>query len=157
MQISENGLALVKHFEGLYLKAYKCPSGVWTIGYGHTGLAHKDGTVKAGRVITKKEADALLRHDMRSFEQRVEELAGASQKAWLVCQFDALVSFDFNTGALHRSTLLRKLNESRPDAEVAAEFLRWTRANGKVLAGLVRRRKAERALFLGANWREFAP
>jgi lysozyme len=143
--ISRQGLDLVKHFEGVYLKAYKCPAGVWTIGYGHTGLKHQDGTVKQGRTITQAEADALLAHDMGKFEDRVNRLVTVplSQN-----EFDALVSFDFNTGALAKSTLLRRLNAGAYD-EVPDQLMRWTRASGKVLAGLVRRRKAEADLWRG--------
>src|SRR5690606_5809225 len=106
-RINESGLELVKHFEGLYLKAYKDPVGIYTIGFGHTGLQHKDGTVYAGRVITEAKAEELLRYDMNQFERRVEALVKVSLTE---DEFSALVSFDFNTGALHRSTLLKKLN-----------------------------------------------
>jgi lysozyme len=143
--MSRDGLDLIKHFEGLYLRAYKCPAGVWTIGYGHTGLKHQDGTVKAGRVITEDEADRLLDHDMRVFVDRVNRLVTVelSQN-----EFDALVSFDFNTGGLAKSTLLRRLNAGAYD-EVPAQLMRWTRASGKVLAGLVRRRASEVRLWQG--------
>lgn len=144
-QISKDGLDLIKHFEGLYLRAYKCPAGVWTIGYGHTGLQHQDGTVKAGRVITEAEADRLLDHDMRVFVDRVNRLVSVplSQN-----EFDALVSFDFNTGGLAKSTLLRRLNIGDHDA-VPEQLMRWTRASGKVLPGLVRRRASEVRLWQG--------
>jgi lysozyme len=143
--ISDEGLELVKHFEGLYLNAYKCPAGVWTIGYGHTGLKHQDGTVRAGRRITKAEAETLLRHDMRVFEDRVNRLVKVPITQ---SQFDALVSFDFNTGGLAKSTLLKRLNAGAA-AEVPDQLMRWTRASGKVLPGLVRRRRSEANLFMG--------
>jgi len=143
MKISSCGLDLIRHFEGLYLTAYLCPARVWTIGYGHTGLTHKDGTVKYGRVITESEAVKLLAHDMQKFEERVNRLVKVPLTQ---DEFDALVSFDFNTGALHRSTLLKKLNQGDKKG-AAAEFAKWTRGGGKVLSGLVRRRKAERHLF----------
>lgn len=144
-QISKDGLELIKHFEGLYLKAYKCPADVWTIGYGHTGMKHQDGTVKAGRAITKEEADRLLDHDMRVFVDRVNRLVTVplSQN-----EFDTLVSFDFNTGGLAKSTLLRRLNIGDHDA-VPEQLMRWTRASGKVLPGLVRRRASEVRLWQG--------
>lgn len=143
-QINANGLKLVKHFEGLYLKAYKDSVGVWTIGYGHTGLQHKDGTVYSGRVISEQKAEELLRYDMRQFEERVETFVKVPVDD---NQFSALVSFDFNTGGLGKSTLLKKLNAS--DYRGAADqFLLWDKAGGKTLAGLTRRRKSERNLFL---------
>jgi lysozyme len=150
-RINQDGLDLVKHFEGLYLKAYKDPVGIWTIGHGHTGLQHMDGTVYPGRVITKAEAERLLRYDMNQFERRVEAFAKVALND---NQFAALVSFDFNTGGLGKSTLLKKLNAG--DYQGArAEFGKWTRGGGRVLPGLVRRRKAEAALFASENWRQF--
>ncbi len=141
----------MKHFEGCYLKAYRCPAGVWTIGFGHTGLQHKDGTVYAARTITRKTAEDLLRYDINQFEERVKVLC--RYHALLFCEFDALVSFDFNTGALHRSTLLKHVLAGE-DLKAANEFMKWTRGGGKVLPGLVRRRKAERALYLGGDWKQ---
>jgi lysozyme len=143
MNISPLCTDLVKHFEGLYLTAYLCPAGVWTIGYGHTGLKHKDGTVKAGRKITKAQAEELLKHDLSVFAPSVEKLVKVPLEQH---QFDALVSFHFNTGALGKSTLLKKLNQNDKGG-AALEFLKWTRGGGKVLPGLVRRRKAEQYLF----------
>lgn len=143
MNASAQCVDLVKHFEGLFLKAYLCPAGVWTIGYGHTGLKHKDGTVKAGRKITEAEAEALLMHDLNVFAPSVEKLVTVPLKQH---EFDALVSFHFNTGALGKSTLLKKLNQMDKGG-AALEFLKWTRGGGKVLPGLVRRRKAEQYLF----------
>lgn len=143
MKVSPQGLDLIRHFEGLFLHAYLCPARVWTIGYGHTGLTHKDGTVKQGREVTEQEALKLLAHDMGKFEKRVNDLVTVSLTQ---NEFDALVSFDFNTGALHKSTLLKKINQGdKRGAEL--EFAKWNRGGGRVLAGLVRRRKAERFLF----------
>lgn len=142
--INQDGLELVKHFEGFYTKAYKDPVGVLTIGWGHTGLTHQDGTVYPGRTITRAEGEQLLKHDMGVFEKRVERLVEVPIND---NQFSALVSFDFNTGGLEKSTLLKKLNAY--DSEGAArEFEKWVFAGGKKLAGLVRRRKSERNLFL---------
>ena len=143
--ITQDGVDLIKHFEGLYLAAYKDPVGIWTIGYGHTVLTHKDGTVYAGRKITEKEAEELLRYDMSVFEDRVSSLVKVPLED---NEFNALVSFDFNTGGLGKSTLLKKLNSGDYDG-AADEFLKWDKAGGKVLAGLTRRRKSERKLFLG--------
>jgi GH24 family phage-related lysozyme (muramidase) len=146
-QINARGLELTKHFESLFLTAYKCPGNVWTVGWGHTGLRHKDGTVYPGLTITAERAEALLGHDMNVFEQRVDDFV----KVPLTDdQFSALVSFDFNTGALGRSTLLRRLNAGDDPAAVAnTEFEKYRRGGGRPLRGLLRRRWSERNLFLG--------
>lgn len=143
MHISDAGLSLIKSFEGLRLEAYPDPAtggDPWTIGYGHTG------DVEQGQVITEAEADELLRQDVAQFEICVN---GALQVPVTQSQFDALVSFAFNVGCrnLRNSTLLRKLNAS-DDVGAAAEFARWNRAAGQVMAGLTRRREAERDLFM---------
>jgi GH24 family phage-related lysozyme (muramidase) len=143
----QRGIDLIKHFESLFLKAYQDPVGVWTIGWGHTGLKHKDGTVHKGRTITESEAEELLKHDLRSFADRVTKLVKVKVTD---DQFGALVSFDFNTGSLHKSTLLKKLNAGDYDG-AADEFLKWNKAGGQVLRGLTRRRKSERNLFLGVE------
>lgn len=134
------GIDLIKRFEGCRLKAYQDSVGVWTIGYGHTK------GVKRGQVITQEQADAFLRDDLGDAEAGVERVV----KVPLTDnQFGALVSFTFNLGigALSKSTLLRTLNGG--DYSSASEqFKRWSRAGGKVLAGLVRRRLAEASLFL---------
>lgn len=139
MQISKAGLDLIKKFEGLYLKAYRCPAGVPTIGYGHTA------GVAMGQTITQQQADDYLRRDVRQFERAVARLVTVPLTQG---QFDALVSFAFNLGegALAQSTLLRLLNAG-DYAGAAAQFDRWNKAGGRVLPGLVRRRAAERALF----------
>lgn len=153
LRISPAGIELVKHFEGLFLKAYKCPGNVWTIGYGHTGLKHNDGTVRPGRVITEKEAEELLAHDLN--EKYAPTVRRVVKRRLKQHEFDALVSFHFNTGALSRSTLLRLLNARADGEAVGAQFLRWVRGGGRVLAGLVRRRHAERAMFLCEDWRKW--
>jgi lysozyme len=142
MQISQAGIDLIKSFEGLRLEAYPDPAtggNPWTIGYGHTG------DVEPGQVITETQAEELLRQDVAQFEMCVN---GALQVTPTQGQFDALVSFAFNVGCrnLRNSTLLRKLNAG-DDVGAAAEFTRWNRAAGKVMAGLTRRREAERDLF----------
>jgi GH24 family phage-related lysozyme (muramidase) len=144
-EVNLNGLTLIKHFEGLYLTAYKDPVGIYTIGYGHTGLQHQDGTVFKGRKVTEAEAEELLKYDLANFAKRVSEGATVPLND---NQFAALVSFDFNTGGFLKSTLRQKLNAG--DFQGAAnEFLKWDKAGGKTLAGLTRRRKSERNLFLG--------
>lgn len=140
MQTSTKGIELIQRFEGLELTAYLCPAGVWTIGYGHTG------DVKEGDRVTRAEATALLQKDLKRFERVVESSIDVSLTQE---QFDALVSFTYNLGggALRKSTLRRILNQG--DYQGAAEeFLRWVKAGGKTLKGLVRRRAAERELFL---------
>jgi lysozyme len=146
--ISPKGIALVEAFEGCQLTAYQDEGGVWTIGYGHTGLQHKDGTVYRGRVITQEKADELLAYDMNQFEHRVTALV---KEPLNQDQFDALVSFDFNTGGLtlnggKPSTLLRALNLGDL-AGVDAQFMVWNKVKGKAVSGLTRRRMSERRLF----------
>lgn len=141
MKISQDGLDLIKHFEGFYPEAYLCPAKVWTIGYGHTG------DVKRGDVVTEEEANALLDEDLDEAEHAVNSLVTVELEQ---CQFDALVSFTFNCGAgsLKESTLLRLLNQG--DHEGARQqFARWNKANGKVLPGLINRRAAEAEMFGG--------
>ncbi len=145
--ISAKGIEMIKHFEGWFPTAYLCPAGVWTIGYGHTGLKHKDGTVHRGRKITEEEGEQLFRYDMDRFEGRVLKFVKVPLND---DEFAALVSFDYNTGSLGDSTLLRMLNAG-DRAGAADQFLRWDKANGKVLSGLTRRRKSERNLFLGCK------
>lgn len=148
-QLNLETIHLVKSFEGLYLEAYLCPAQVWTIGYGHTGQVHKDGTVKKGLKITTQRAEDLLRYDLGVFAAGVEKLLLARPKAELNDnQFGALVSFAFNCGlgALQRSTLLQRVN-SRDYAAATAEFGKWNKAAGKVLRGLTRRRASEANLW----------
>jgi GH24 family phage-related lysozyme (muramidase) len=139
-QINERGLQLLKKFEGLSLTAYQDPVKVWTIGYGTTA------GVKPGQRITEAQAEALLKRDLRRFEAAVERLVNVPLNS---NQFSALVVFTYNAGAraLATSKLLRVLNQGNYQA-AANELLRWNRAGGRVLAGLTRRRQAERALFL---------
>jgi len=142
MKISDKGLSLIKEFEGCKLTAYKDIVGVLTIGYGSTGTH-----VKEGMTISQERAEALLREDVLRFEQCVNKLVKVELTQ---NQFDALVSFAFNLGCgnLGSSTLLKKLN-ARDYQGAADQILRWNRAGGKIVNGLVRRREAERTLFLG--------
>ena len=144
MKTSTKGIALIKSAEGLRLKAYPDPGtgGLpWTIGYGSTS------GVTRNMVITEVQAEQMLAADLVRFERIVERLVRVPLNQG---QFDALVSFTYNVGEgnFTKSTLLRKLNAG--DSTSAAEqFSRWINAGGKVLPGLVKRRAAERALFLG--------
>ena len=144
MKTSDVGIELIKKYEGCVLKAYKCPSGVWTIGYGHTT------GVKSGMKITKTQAVNYLKQDLSIYEKAVTDYVKVPLNQ---NQFDALVSFSFNcgVGALKTSTLLQKLNSSDYNG-AANEFPRWNKSNGKVLNGLVRRRQEEKELFLKTNY-----
>ena len=147
--INEQGLALIKEFEGCRLEAYLCPAGVPTIGYGHTK------TAKMGMVITEARAETLLRDDLKDAEAAVNRLVTTPINE---NQFSALVSFVFNIGAsvalggepgaFDRSTLLSLLNANAEMDIVANQLLRWNKAGVRELPGLTRRRQAERALFL---------
>lgn len=139
-KISHLGIDLVKHFEGCYLKAYLCPANVWTIGYGHTGNVGPV-PITEGMTITQETAEQLLKEDMEYFEKAVLRLVKVPLNQ---AQFDSLVSFSFNvgSGALAKSTLLKLLNKGKYE-EVPAQLNRWNKGGGKVLKGLVRRRKAE--------------
>lgn len=145
MRTGDEGIALIRHFEGCRLDAYLCPAGVWTIGYGHTK------GVKEGETIDQEAAEAFLIEDLEEFEGYVTEMVEVPLSQ---SQFDALVSWTFNLGPgnLERSTLLAKLNQ-REYTDVPFEIKRWTRAGGVILPGLVKRRNAEAALFEGRDWK----
>ena len=137
MKISQNGINLIKKFEGCRLSAYRCPSGVWTIGYGHTA------GVKQGQKITQAQADAFLQKDITLYENYVR-LTGLSLNQ---NQFDALVSFTFNCGAGNLSKLIKNRNLT----QIADALLLYNKDANGVSQGLVTRRKAERELFLSVN------
>lgn len=140
MEISNNGLELIKTFEGCELKAYLCPAKVWTIGFGNT--YYEDGSkVKAGEVITEKRALELLKLLVPNYYHQIK---GINQN-----QFDAITSFCYNlgNGNFNTSTLKKKIVANPNDPTIEAEFLKWTKAGGKVLSGLVRRRSAEWKLY----------
>lgn len=142
MKISQQGIDLIKNFEGCRLEAYQCPSHIWTIGYGHTS------GVSTGMKIDQTKADNLLQQDLIIHENNVMRLVKVPLTQ---NQFDALVCFEFNIGYgnFANSTLLAKLNANKFD-ECAKEFIKWTYgADKKVLPGLVKRRLAEQKLFLG--------
>ena len=146
MITSPAGLDHIKEFEGLRLKAYKCPASVLTIGYGHTSSAGSPNVIP-GMIISREEADAILKRDIAQYEDAVRDLLKVEVTQG---QFDALVDFAYNAGpdALAKSTLLKRVNASRFD-EVPAEFMKWTRAGGKELPGLVRRRREAVKLWRG--------
>ena len=148
MKTSQAGVDLIKQFEGQRLTAYKCPAGIWTIGYGHTSAAGAP-EVQPGMTITYQEANAILVRDLGKYEDAVDRLVKVPLTQ---NQFDALVSFTYNVGegALAKSTLLKKLNAGQYDA-VPAELMKWTKGGGKELPGLVRRRRAECAMWRGMN------
>lgn len=156
MQTSETGLALIRAFEGKRLTGYLDAVKVPTIGWGHTEMAggvisyvsgEKTTKVLVGQSISEIEARRLHERDMMQFEGGVLRLLKRSPRQF---EYDAMVALAFNIGlgAFGRSSILRKFNAG--DAQGAADaFLMWNKAGGKVLAGLTRRRNAERALFLG--------
>jgi len=141
MKICQRGIALIKSFEGLRLTAYKCPAGIWTVGFGHTGP-----DVLPYMVITEQQAEGLLRKDLEVFEETVESSVTTQLTQ---NQFDACVCLAFNIGrgAFRSSTLVKFLNNEQYE-DAAEQFLRWNRGGGRVLPGLTRRREAERKLFL---------
>lgn len=147
MTISNRGIALIKEFEGLYLDAYICPAGKNTIGYGTVMYRDTGEVVRLGDTITEEEADKLLKLDIKDkYEKYIREYVKVDITQ---NQYDALVSFVYNVGggAFSESTLLKKLNKG--DYEGASEeFERWVYGGGVRLKGLVRRRKAEKELFL---------
>jgi lysozyme len=139
VNVSERGLDLIRDFEKCRLKAYRDSGGTWTIGYGHTA------GVRKGDTITQAQADAFLKADAAA---TVHAVNGMVKVPVSQCQFDALVDFAFNCGAnaLMHSTLLKKLNAGDYDG-AAAEFLRWDHDNGQQVAGLTKRRTADKTLF----------
>lgn len=136
LKTGKAGLSLIKQFEGCRLESYKCPAGVWTIGYGHTS------GVTAGQVITQAQADAFLVSDVEKFEKKVNKYY--EKYGWNQNEFDALVSFAFNIGSIDQLTA----NGTRSRAVIAEKMVQYNKALGKVLAGLTKRRQAERKLFL---------
>jgi GH24 family phage-related lysozyme (muramidase) len=143
MNISQTGIDLIKGFEGLRLKAYKAveTEQYYTIGYGHYG-----SDVSRNESITKAQAEALLKKDLQRYVDAVEKYVKVKLNQ---NQFDSLVSFTYNCGigALQNSTLLAKLNKG-DYVGASKEFYKWNKSGGKVLKGLVTRRKKERDLFV---------
>jgi len=145
MEVNKAGKDLIKQFEGCKLKAYKCPAGLWTISWGLT--FYPDGTkVKEGDVITQQQAEDYFNAIVDAFAKKVKPLI---KQNLTDNNFSALVSFAYNTGVtnLKNSTLLKKVNADPKDPSISAEFMKWVRANDKVLNGLVKRREAEAKLY----------
>ncbi|MBP3534624.1 MAG: lysozyme [Muribaculaceae bacterium] len=135
----EKAIELIKEFESLRTRAYRCPAGVWTIGWGHTA------GVKRGDSITEAEAERLLRADVADLGRQLRQTGVALSPN----REAALLSFAYNVGfdALLRSTLWRKVRTNPADPTIGEEFGRWKYAGGRVMAGLVRRRAKEAALY----------
>lgn len=148
MKMTDEGLALIKRMEGLRLTAYRDAVGVWTIGYGHTAMAGAP-EVRAGMTISNAEAHAIFVRDVDIFARGVQ---AAVRVKLIDQQFSALVSFAYNVGlgGFKRSSVLAAVNAGDFDA-VPRRLNLWTKAGGKVLPGLVRRRAAEGALFMSEN------
>lgn len=139
MKASVDAYELIKQFEGLRLKAYLCPAGIWTIGYGHTS------GVSPNSFITIQEADEYLHRDVATIEMQLNKLNLILRQ----CQWDAIISFVFNVGIgnFKSSTLLAKIRINPEDNSIMDEFLRWVYANGKVMRGLQKRRLTEMKLY----------
>lgn len=144
--MTEEGISLIKKYEGCKLTAYKCPAGVWTIGYGNT--FYEDGsTVKPGDKITQERADQLFRNILeKKFLEPIRKLIVSDINDNM---FSAIVSFTYNVGIgnLKSSTLLKKVNANPNDQTISLEFKKWVKSAGKVLPGLVRRRESESDLY----------
>ncbi|MBE5885021.1 MAG: lysozyme [Lachnospiraceae bacterium] len=140
-QVSDNGVALVAKYEGCQLQAYRCPAGVWTIGYGHT-----QGVQPGQKLFSMEEARKLLKADLQKYADYVNEYVhnGTIQFALNQNQFDALTSFCYNCGKGNLKTLVA----GRDAATVADKMLLYNKGGGKILAGLTRRREEEQKLFL---------
>ena len=145
-KLSQKGLELIKQFEGLSLTPYVCAGGINTIGYGNTYYTNGKKVTLQDKPITKQQAEELLKFSLSTYEKAVDSFCrdDISQS-----QFDALVSFAYNLGpkALQGSTLIKKVNANPKDVTIADEFLKWNKANGRVLAGLTKRRQAEANLY----------
>lgn len=147
MKIGQKGLQLIKDFEGWYSTPYRDPIGIATIGYGFTYYLPNRRKVKMDDPpLTRIEGEAMLLEILSNYENDVKRLL---MKKLNQNQFDALVSFTYNLGAtnLGRSTLLRKINTNPEDTRIVEEFLKWNKAGGKILPGLIRRRQAESDLY----------
>lgn len=158
MKVSPAALKMVKHHEGVRVKPYRCPALLWTIGVGHVidpnhikvpFEERRNLPIPNGwdRVLSMDEVDSILSQDLGRFERGVARLCPASANSQGI--FDALVSFSFNVGLgnLQRSGLRMKTNRGEFQ-DAAEEFMKWTKAAGRVLPGLVKRRQDERAMYL---------
>jgi lysozyme len=146
MKLNKKGIEMMHKYEGLRLIAYLCPAKVWTIGYGNT--FYEDGSrVKQGDKITKERAEQLFFNiTNKNFAEPLLKLLKVELNE---NQFSALVCFAYNvgTGALAKSTLLKKVNINPNDLTIRNEFIKWNKANGKVLRGLTFRRESEAKLY----------
>lgn len=145
-KIGAKGLALIESFEGFRSKPYKCPAGIPTIGYGNTFYPDGRKVSLSDSPINESQATDLLKNTLSTFEKYVDSFCrdDINQN-----QFDALVSFAYNLGPanLKSSTLLKKVNNNPSDPTIRNEFMKWVRAGGRTLPGLVRRRQAESDLY----------
>ena len=141
MKPSQACIDFIKSFEGFRAKAYMDLAGIPTVGYGHTEY------VDLGDEVTEEEACELLRQDVQEAADAIDDLVDVELTQ---NQFDALTSWIYNCGreAFRNSTLLKLLNSGHSNEAVAAQLLRWNKANGVVVAGLARRREAEKRMFL---------
>ena len=146
MKISEDGLELIKKFEGCETSAYQDSVGVWTIGFGHT----KD--VEEGQTCSIEDAESMLADEMDEYEGYINDMVRVDLQQH---EFDSLVAWVYNLGPtnLGESTMLKVLNGGQFD-RVPNEMNRWTRAGGEILEGLVRRRQAESLMFQNLDWRQ---
>ena len=140
MNIGNKGLDLIKSFEGCRLSAYKCPAGVWTIGYGHTQGVYE------GMVITQAQADNMLREDVKYYADAVDRYN--SRFNFTQEEFDALTSFTYNCGVGSLQAVMSCCNTKQ---EIAEECKLYNKGGGVVLAGLVRRREEEYKLFMSGS------
>ena len=158
MKVSPAAIKTIKHHEGVRTKPYRCPALLWTVGVGHvidpthTAVKYEERrslSIPPGwdRVLSMGEVDSILAQDLSRFERGVLRLCPAASGRQGV--FDALVSFAFNVGLgnLQRSSLRMKFNRGELE-EAAEQFMKWTKAGGRVLPGLVKRRQDERQLYL---------
>lgn len=136
LRTSQNGINLIKQFEGCHLKSYKCTAGIWTIGYGHTAGVYN------GMTISQVQAESFLKDDLFKYEEKVNKYY--TKYIWTQNEFDALVSFAFNIGSIDQLTA----NGTRSRYQIIEKILQYNKANGKILSGLTRRREAEKKLFL---------
>lgn len=143
MTTSQKGIDLIKEFEGCVLKAYKCPAGVWTIGYGTTQ------GINPNMVITQAQAETFLKRDIKPVERFLNGMCINYTQG----QFDALISWIYNLGigSFKSSTMYKYIVAKRKDVEITDQMVRWVNSGGKPLLGLKRRRVAEANMFLGKN------
>ncbi|MDE6491213.1 MAG: lysozyme [Muribaculaceae bacterium] len=149
MKTSQQMIDLIMQWEGFRAKAYRCPSGVLTVGYGHTGAEITPETT-----VTTDEATGMLLADIRNVERCIASMSDGAGVVLTQHQFDALVSLAFNIGStrLRRSMLWRKISINAPTDEITREFRRWVYAGGKIMPGLVKRREREASIYSGQGY-----